>query len=127
MLMNAIPILNEIAQAIEDFIKTGQNHIIYTNKIPLSEGDKALILDILGEGSIKIEYKTKREYITFKETSLIGVWLGVVHDVERKPILEILEINDFPSILKAPKEDMEESLKRLKSTIEDVNQEKFFI
>lgn len=119
MLMNAVPILYEIQKALEDFIKTGENHIIYTNKIPLSEEDKEFLLDVLGEGSIKIEYKSKREYITFKETSLIGVWLGVVHDVEKKPILEILEINSFPFMLQAPKEDMEESIKRLKDILKD--------
>jgi len=119
MLMNAVPILYEIQKALEDFIKTGQNHIIYTNKIPLSEEDKEFLLDVLGEGSIKIEYKSKREYITFKETSLIGVWLGVVHDVERKPILEILEINSFPFMLQAPKEDIEDSIKRLKDILKD--------
>ncbi|MFP3158552.1 MAG: hydrogenase expression/formation protein [Hydrogenobaculum sp.] len=117
--MNAVPILYEIQKAIEDFIKTGQNHIIYTNKIPLSEEDKEFLLDVLGEGSIKIEYKSKREYITFKETSLIGVWLGVVYDVEKKPILEILEINSFPFMLQAPKEDMEDSIKRLKDILKD--------
>jgi HupH hydrogenase expression protein, C-terminal conserved region. len=117
--MNAVPILYEIQKALEDFIKTGQNHIIYTNKIPLSEEDKEFLLDVLGEGSIKIEYKSKREYITFKETSLIGVWLGVVHDVERKPILEILEINSFPFMLQAPKEDMEDSIRRLKDILKD--------
>ncbi|GAB6077768.1 hydrogenase expression/formation protein [Hydrogenobaculum acidophilum] len=120
MLMNAIPILYEITKALEDFVKTGENHIIYTNKIPLSEEDKEFLLDVLGEGSIKIEYKTKREYITFKETSLIGVWLGVVHDAERKPILEILEVNSFPFILQAPKEDMEESIRRLKDILKDL-------
>ena len=119
MLMNAVPILYEIQKALEDFVKTGQNHIIYTNKIPLSEEDKEFLLDVLGEGSIKIEYKSKREYITFKETSLIGVWLGVVYDVERKPILEILEINSFPFMLQAPKEDMEDSIKRLKDILKD--------
>lgn len=119
MLMNAVPILYEIQKALEDFIKTGQNHIIYTNKIPLSEEDKEFLLDVLGEGSIKIEYKSKREYITFKETSLIGVWLGVVYDVERKPILEILEINSFPFMLQAPKEDMEDSIRRLKDILKD--------
>ncbi len=121
MLMNAVPILYEITKALEDFIKTGENHIIYTNKIPLSEEDKELLLDVLGEGSIKIEYKTKREYITFKETSLIGVWLGVVHDVDKKPILEILEINSFPFMLQAPKEDMEESVRKLKDILKDLN------
>jgi len=121
MLMNAVPILYEITKALEDFIKTGENHIIYTNKIPLSEEDKEFLLDVLGEGSIKIEYKTKREYITFKETSLIGVWLGVVHDVDKKPILEILEINSFPFMLQAPKEDMEDSIRRLKDILKDVN------
>ena len=121
MLMNAVPILYEITKALEDFIKTGENHIIYTNKIPFSEEDKEFLLDVLGEGSIKIEYKTKREYITFKETSLIGVWLGVVHDVDKKPILEILEINSFPFMLQAPKEDMEDSIRRLKDILKDVN------
>ncbi|MGC8677091.1 MAG: hydrogenase expression/formation protein [Hydrogenobaculum sp.] len=119
--MNAVPILYEITKALEDFIKTGENHIIYTNKIPLSEEDKEFLLSVLGEGSIKIEYKTKREYITFKETSLIGVWLGVVHDVEKKPILEILEINSFPFMLQAPKEDMEDSVRRLKDILKDLN------
>lgn len=118
--MNALPILHEVLKALEDFIEKGESHIIYTNKIPLSDEDKELLLDVLGEGNIKIEYKTKREYITFKETSLIGVWLGVIHDVEKKPILEILEINSFPFMLQAPKEDMEESMKRLKDILKDL-------
>jgi hypothetical protein len=43
----------------------------------------------------------------------------VVHDVEKKPILEILEINSFPFMLQAPKEDMEDSIKRLKDILKD--------
>ncbi|MGB9873996.1 MAG: hydrogenase expression/formation C-terminal domain-containing protein, partial [Hydrogenobacter sp.] len=48
MLMNAPAILNEILQALKDLYEKGEEHIIYINKLPLTEEDRIAILDTLG-------------------------------------------------------------------------------
>lgn len=54
MLMNAPAILNEILQALKDLYEKGKEHIIYINKIPITEEDRIAILDTLGEGQVRI-------------------------------------------------------------------------
>ena len=53
MLMNAPALLNEILQALKDLYEKGKEHIIYSNKVPITEEDRMAILDVLGGGSNK--------------------------------------------------------------------------
>jgi len=80
MLMNAIPLLREILQALKDLYHKGEEHVIFVNKLPISPEDREVLLDALGEGQIKIYYRSKTQPAEWRETALYGVWIGVVKD-----------------------------------------------
>ncbi len=118
--MNAIPILNEILEALKEFYESGREHIIYINKLPITPQDREVILDVLGEGSVKISYSSKTQPAEWRETGIYGVWIGIIYDRDRKPVLETIEITDFPKLASAHKEDIKESIKVLEERLREV-------
>ncbi|ADO45400.1 MAG: hydrogenase expression/formation protein [Hydrogenobacter thermophilus] len=117
MLMNAPAILNEILQALKDLYQKGEEHIIYINKIPLTEEDRLAILDVLGEGQVKIRLESKTQPAEWRETGVYGVWIGVFFDRDNKPILETIEITTFPHMASSQREDIEESIRLLEERL----------
>jgi hydrogenase-1 operon protein HyaF len=117
MLMNAPAILNEILQALKDLYEKGEEHIIYINKIPLTEEDRLAILDALGEGQVKIRLESKTQPAEWRETGVYGVWIGVFFDRDNKPILETIEITTFPRMASSQREDIEESIRLLEERL----------
>jgi len=120
MLMNAPAILYEILQALKDFYNKGERHIIYINKLPLTEEDKHVILDVLRDGQVKIFLKSASQKVEWRETGISGVWIGVFFDRDEKPILETIEITDFPMLAMSQREDIEEAIKTLEDRIKSV-------
>jgi len=117
MLMNAPALLNEILQALKDLYEKGKEHIIYSNKVPITEEDRMAILDVLGEGQIKITLNSKSQKVEWRETGIYGVWIGVFYDRDNKPILETVEISYFPKLASAQREDVQESINVLEERI----------
>jgi hydrogenase-1 operon protein HyaF len=120
MLMNAPALLYEILQALKDLYERGEEHIIYANKIPISDEDREALLDILGEGQVKIRLESNTQPVEWRETGISGVWIGVFYDRDNKPILETIEITYFPKLAMAQKEDVEEAIQKLKERIENL-------
>ncbi len=120
MLMNAPAILYEILQALKDLYNKGERHVIYINKLPLTEEDKHVILDVLRDGQIKILYKSASQKVEWRETGICGVWIGVFFDRDEKPILETIEITDFPMLAMAQREDIEKSIEILEDRIKTI-------
>ncbi len=118
--MNAVPILTEILQALKDFYEKGEEHVIYINKIPITPEDREVILDVLGEGSVKIQYESKTQPAEWRETGIYGVWIGIIYDREKKPMLETIEITDFPRLAASQKEDIGEAIKILEERLTEV-------
>jgi hydrogenase-1 operon protein HyaF len=119
--MNALPILREILQALKDFYEKGETHTIYINKIPLTPEDRELILDVLGEGKVRITYRSETQPAEWRETGIYGVWIGVIFNRDKKPILEIIEITDFPRLVASQREDIAESIKVLEERLRPYN------
>ncbi|MFN3598666.1 MAG: hydrogenase expression/formation protein [Aquificaceae bacterium] len=120
MLMNAPALLNEILSALKELYEKGEEHIIYANKIPLTEEDRIAILDTLGEGQIRINLEAKGQRVEWRETGIHGIWIGVFFDRDNKPILETIEITHFPKLASAQKEDVMESIKILEDRLKDL-------
>ncbi|MEN3029157.1 MAG: hydrogenase expression/formation protein [Aquificaceae bacterium] len=120
MLMNAPALLSELLQALKDLYEKGEEHIIYINKLPLSEEDREVLLDILGNGQVKIRMETNTQRVEWRETGISGVWIGVFYDREDKPLLETLEVCYFPPLAKAQREDVEEAISRLRGRMEEI-------
>ncbi|WP_448587519.1 hydrogenase expression/formation protein [Thermocrinis sp.] len=115
--MNAPAILHEVLQALKDFYQKGERHVIYINKLPLTEEDKRIILDVLRDGQVRIVLRSNAQKVEWRETSISGVWIGVFFDRDEKPILETIEITDFPTLAACQREDIEESIKVLEDRI----------
>lgn len=120
MLMNAPALLSELLQALKDLYEKGEEHIIYINKLPLSEEDREVLLDILGNGQVKIRMETNTQRVEWRETGISGVWIGVFYDREDKPLLETLEVCYFPPLAKAQREDVKEAISRLRGRMEEI-------
>lgn len=122
MLMNAIPILKEILQALKDLYEKGEEHIIYINKLPITPEDRELLLDVLREGQVKITYFSKTQPAEWKETGIYGVWIGVIKNRDNKPVLETIEITFFPKLASAQREDVAESIEYLEEKIKEIEE-----
>ncbi len=119
MLMNAVPILYEIYENLKEFLKTGKRYTIYTNKIPLTEEDRQFLNKVLGEGDVKIKIDSKLQPAEWRETGISGVWIGIIYDKNKNPVLETIEITDFPELAKAQREDIEISMEKLKKVLSE--------
>jgi len=117
MLMNGPAILYEILQALKDFHQKKERHVIYINKLPLTEEDKHLILDVLRDGKVRITLKSNSQKVEWRETGISGVWIGVFFDRDEKPILETIEITDFPMLAACQSEDIEEAIRTLEDRL----------
>ncbi len=117
MIMNAPAILNEVLHALKNFYEKEEEHIIYVNKVPITEEDRIAILDALGEGQVRIRLESKTQPAEWRETGIYGVWIGVFFDRDGKPILETIEITSFPRLASSQKEDIAESIKILEDRI----------
>ncbi len=115
--MNAVPILQEVLHALKEFLETGKEHVIYVNKMPITPEDREAILDVLGRGQVRITYSSKTQPAEWWETGIYGVWVGVFYNRDKKPVLETIEITDFPRLAAAQREDIEESLRVLEERI----------
>jgi len=121
-LMNALPILREILIALKELYEKGEEHIIYINKLPLTQKDRELILDVLGRGQVRIYYSSKTQPAEWWETGIYGVWVGVIKDRDGKPILETVEITYFPKLASAQREDIRESIKYLERRLSEIEE-----
>lgn len=120
MLMNAPALLKEVLVALKDLYEKGEEHIIYTSKLPITEEDRMAILDTLGEGQVKITLQAKGQRIEWRETGIYGVWIGVFFDRDNKPLLETLEMTYFPRLASAQREDVAESIKVLEDRLKEL-------
>lgn len=123
MLMNAPAILVEILQALKDLYQRGQEHTIYINRLPLTEEDRLVLLDVLGDGQVRISLKSGSQKVEWRETGISGVWIGVFYDRDEKPLLETIEICYFPGLAKVQVEDLQEAIVKLEERLKVLNPE----
>ncbi|RMH79499.1 MAG: hydrogenase expression/formation protein [Acidobacteria bacterium] len=117
MLMNAPAVIVEILQALRDLYQKGEEHTVYINKLPLTEEDRLTLLDVLGDGQVRISLKSGGQRVEWRETGISGVWIGVFYDRDEKPLLETIEVCYFPSLAKVQEEDLQDSIQRLEERL----------
>ncbi|MHC1746415.1 MAG: hydrogenase expression/formation C-terminal domain-containing protein [Negativicutes bacterium] len=102
----ALAVLEEINQALTNFIQHRQEWTIFSDKMALSVEERQMIRDFLGQGTIKIELNDTAEPAEWLESGTSGVWFGVFYDQNHKPVLETIEICAFPQVAGAQMEDI---------------------
>lgn len=120
-LMNAVPLLGEIKQAIEDLLNKGEPYTIYSNKLPTTLEDRYFLQDVLGKGNLFMYEKVMHTKTVAFNTLIPGVWIEVVFSERdpKEPILEMVQVNYSPPVFTIPREDMESSLKKFKKDVEE--------
>lgn len=103
---HARAVLTEIAAALERFASTGETHTLFINKMGLTQADREAIHAFLGQGTVRVQLNDTAEPAEWLETDIAGVWYGVFYDTSRRPVLETIEISDFPRVAAAQPEDI---------------------
>lgn len=112
-------VLAEISEALERFISTRQCWRVFIDKMGLSQEERQLIRDLLGQGATRIKLEGSLEPAEWMETGVSGVWYGVFYNQSARPVLETIEVGFFPQVAAAQQEDIEEGKARLKQIIAD--------
>lgn len=113
---NVQPLLHEIRHALHHWLKEGEQTVIDLRGIPMAPGEEDEIIALLGRGEVTA-HLTALGPSEIGETRYPGVWLVTHYNVDDEITGRYVEITDMPDILKAQRQDMEESLERLSQAL----------
>ena len=112
-------VLQEILQALTVLAANGQSNTLFIDKMALSAGERCYIKEVLGEGSIRINYGSVSEPVEWLESAIAGIWYGAFFNQKGQPVLETVEIAVFPGLAAAQQEDMEKDIILLQAQLTD--------
>ena len=113
---NVAPILHEIRHALFDLAQSGATRIIDLKSMPLAPGEQERILEVLGEGELRIELVSLgRSDIC--ETGYPGVWVVTHYDEDGELKARFIEISRIPDIVMSQQGDINDGLDRLQQTL----------
>ena len=115
--MNALPILAELASRCEVFEQNGTSHTINLTLLPLSEADVVFLDERLGRGPVEILSRAygKCQVIS---TQVANVWWIRYFNSMSTLILNTLEVTDVPLVACAAAEDLRDSAERLNEILQ---------
>lgn len=116
-LMNAPPLLTEIAHEMEREHRT-HNHVISFTLLPMNGADMRLLESVLGPGPVALESKGYGTCVV-QGTGARGVWSVQHRNVMGEVVLDTLEVGDVPEGVLAANEDFEDSIIRIEELLED--------
>lgn len=111
-LSQILPVLHEIAHAINLLLEHNQETALDILNLPLAEVDKRELLNILGKGEI-VAHLNALGNSTLWESAFPGVWIVEHRDTEERLLSQLIEIAWIPAILKAHPEDIRVGLLEL--------------
>lgn len=115
--LNAPPLLIELAEKSEEWKKGDFHHVINLTLLPLSTEDLNFLGERLGVGPITV---LSRGYGNCRigSTTKKNIWWVKYFNSEDKLILNTIEVIDIPEVASAAPEDLEDSADRLKDVLE---------
>ncbi|MFK5985258.1 MAG: hydrogenase expression/formation C-terminal domain-containing protein [Pseudomonadota bacterium] len=117
--INIRSVIVEIKHAIEEFHKTGQEHIIDLLNLPLASYERERLLDLLGQGELFIQLSALGKSEIY-ETLFSGVWL--IKHYDQQGIINglFIEICEVPEIVLSKIEDLPHLSEQLQELIDDL-------
>ncbi len=115
--MNALPILTELNDRAASWQPGGLPHVINLTLLPLSDGDKRFLDEVLGTGPVET---LSRGYGDCKiaSTAYPGIWWVRYTNSMGTEILNTLEITEIPVVACAAQEDLDDSRQRFQELLE---------
>jgi hydrogenase-1 operon protein HyaF len=115
--MNAPPILAELAAASARFSAGGEGHIVNFTLLPVSPDDMQYLVDSLGVGAVTL---LSRGYgnCRITSTALRHVWWVQYFNSMDQLILNTIEVARVPEVALASPDDFDDSLERLAEWIQ---------
>jgi len=113
---NVLPILHEIAAMLETFLATGETNCIDLRRSPLSPREFDALREVLGQGEVLAEVNSLGPTRIYETTSP-GVWWTTHLNQDEEILGEFIEITACPEMLKAPAEELQTGLNRLRTRL----------
>jgi len=112
--MNALPIVEEIKQALADLLEKGEPYAIYSNKMPTTLEDRYFLQEVLGKGKWFMYEKVVHTKSVAFNTLIPGVWIELIFSEKdpKEPILEMVRVDYSPLNFTMPREDLEVGFER---------------
>ncbi|WP_237154049.1 hydrogenase expression/formation protein [Oryzibacter oryziterrae] len=112
-LMNAMPVLTEIADRARRYEPDAPSHTISLTLLPMSPEDIEFLMASLGTGPVRI---VSRGYGTCRvqATAIHNVWSVQFFNAMDTLLLDTLEIGGVPVVASAAEEDFRDSAERLR-------------
>jgi hydrogenase-1 operon protein HyaF len=114
--LNALPILVELAAHAENYASGGPPHAINLTLLPLSETEIGFLEERLGNGSVEV---LSRGYgkCEVKSTATRDLWWVRYYNSMGTLILNSVEVIGVPEVVVAAEEDLRDSAQRLEDII----------
>jgi len=108
-LMNARPLLGELAWHLENYTPGNPPHKIFLNKLPLSEADAEWIDHLLRQDRISL-FSQGYGACQVHSTTFPGLWRIIYRNPEGILLLDALSVTEVPEEIAATGEDMSDGL-----------------
>ena len=114
--INALPVLVELAAAREKYQADGSGHAINLSLLPMSEADLDFVDERLGRGPVEFLSQSYGK-CQVSSTGVSNIWWVRHYNSMGKLILNLLEVVDTPEVVAAAPEDIADSSQRLGETL----------
>lgn len=120
--MNSPPVLHEIREQAAGYAPGQPAHVVNLTLLPMSPQDNAYLNQALAAGPVAV---LSRGYgkCRVSSTLLRNVWRVQYFNNMNTLILNTVEVVDIPEVVKAAREDIDDSLDRLRELLEWMEQE----
>ena len=96
----------QIRYALQKLKDEGKTTMFYISKMELEPADKELLDKIFAKGGIFVRDDEGLQRSEWSDTLINGVWRGIMYDIHGNPVLEIIEVAPFPSLVASPVEEI---------------------
>jgi len=115
---NAVAILHELSEMLDELIEQGESGAIDLQSLPLTPGDYELLREVLAEGEVHATIDAIGP-TEVRETLFPGVWWITHYNVEGDIMADVIEVGFVPDILKSHPDDVSEARDRLKAFLKE--------
>ena len=114
-------VLREIAELLDTLIETGETGIIDLHSLPMTDADRDMLKEGLGEGEVRVDLDVAGPS-RIEETGTAGVWWVRHEGADGRIAAELIEVTRIPEILLSHPDDIKEGRTRLREHLDEAGE-----